>query len=168
MKNNSTIFKNPQDQYLFDLSILGTITHENKVIEINQQNHYFQVGDVLYYNVKTQKFAKAVAVNNIESEVCGVISKVIDKDNFIVLTEGEIKTNRYTFNVSTRLYLSDVYPGKLVSIKPQYVVKQIATQTVDGIMINIQQGLRTPEASSSEELESYTQEELDEIIKNIW
>lgn len=168
MKNNSIIFKNPHDQYLFDLSILGTIIHENKTIEINQQNHYFQVGDVLYYNVKTQMFAKAIAVNNIESEVCGVVSKIIDKDNFIILSKGEIETDRYTFNIDTPLYLSNVNPGKLVSIEPQDVIKQIATQTINGIMIDIQRGYRTLNQSFFGELESYTQEELDEIIKNIW
>lgn len=168
MKNNSIIFKNPHDQYLFDLSILGTIIHENKTIEINQQNHYFQVGDVLYYNVKTQMFAKAIAVNNIESEACGVVSKIIDKDNFIILSKGEIETDRYTFNIDTPLYLSSANPGKLVSIEPQDVIKQIATQTINGIMIDIQRGYRTLNPSFIEELESYTQEELDEIIKNIW
>ena len=168
MKHNSIIFKNPQEQYLFDLSALGSIIYEDRTIKINQQNHYFQVGDILYYNIKTQTFSKALAINNIESEACGAVSEIIDKDNFIILPKGEIKTNRYTFNIGTPLYLSDVYPGKLVSIEPQYVTKQIATQTINGIMIDIQQGYRTPNISSSEELEPYTQEELDEIIKNIW
>lgn len=166
---NTNIFKNPQDQHLFDLSYLGVLNHERKTIEINQQNHYFQIGDVLYYDIKNHKFAKALARNTIESEVCGVVSEIIDIDNFVMITSGEIKTTRYTFTPGTILYLSDAYEGKLVSIEPAYTVKQIATQLSDGIMIDIQRGYRTPNTESgSETLESYTQAELDEIIKNIW
>ena len=167
--NNSTIYKNPQDQHIFDLSQIGILNHENKTIEINQQNHYFQVTDVLYYDIKNHKFAKALARNTIESEVCGVVSEIIDVDNFVMITNGKIKTTRYTFAQGTILYLSDVHEGKLVSIQPAYTIKQIATQLSDGIMIDIQRGYRTPNAkSSSETLEQYTQAELDEIIKNIW
>lgn len=169
MKNNSTIFKNPQNQHLFDLSCLGTVAHENKTIEINQQNHFFQVGDVLYYNIKTNMFAKAVAVNNIESEACCAVLEVIDKNNFIAIARGKIPTTRYTFEEGTLLYLSDGHPGKLVSIAPQFVIKQIATQTSDGIVLDIQRGYyNTTTITPSETLESYTHEELDEIIKNIW
>lgn len=166
---NSTIFKNPQDQHLFDLSYLGILTHERKTIEINQQAHYFQIGDVLYYDIQNHKFNKAIAKNSMESEVCGVVSEIIDIDNFVMITAGEIKTTRYTFDPGTILYLSDAHEGKLVSIEPAYTVKQIATQLSDGIMIDIQRGYRTPNTESgSETLEPYTKAELDEIIKNIW
>lgn len=168
MRNNSTIFKNPQDAHLFDLSSIGSIIHEDKSIEINQQDHYFQIGEVLYYDVRTNKFARAVAVNNIESEVCGIVSDIIDKDNFVMIAKGLLETTQYTFDVGTALYLSDVHPGKLVSIEPLSIIKQIAVQTTDGIIIDIQRGWKTTSTSSSEELEPYTKSELDEIIKNVW
>ena len=134
---NSTIYKNPQDQHIFDLSQIGVLNHERKTIEINQQNHYFQVADVLYYDIKNHKFAKALARNTIESEVCGVVCEIIDVDNFVMIASGKIKTSRYTFDEGTILYLSDVNTGKLVSIKPKYTIKQIATQTSDGIIVDI-------------------------------
>lgn len=168
MRNNSTIYKNPQEQHIFDLSQLGTLVYAGGSIEINQENHFFQVGDVLYYNIKEKIFAKAVAVNNIESEVCGLVSEVIDKDNFVIIGDGILETDRYTFEEGKELYLSDAHPGKLVSIAPTDVIKQIATQLTNGIMIDIQRGYRTSNPTSSEELEPYTQAELDEIIKNIW
>ena len=169
MRNNSIITKNPQEHHIFDLTRLGTVTITNDLIEVTQQNHFFQIGDVLYYNIKTQLFGKAVAVNNIESEVCGVVLDVKDKDTFVMITEGKINTSRYSFEIDTPLYLSEVYPGRLMSIEPKNVIKQIATQTVDGIIVDIQRGYRTVGSSSVlEELEPYTQSELDEIIKNIW
>lgn len=166
--NNSIIFKNPQDQHLVDLSYLGVLSHEKKTIEINQQNHYFQIGDILYYDIQNHVFAKAMAKNSMESEVCGAVSGIKDVDNFVMITLGKIKTTRYSFPVGTPLYLSDAHEGKLVSIQPNHIVKQIATQLIDGIMIDIQRGYKNQIDESTETLESYTQAELDEIIKNIW
>ena len=168
MKHNSLIYKNPQEHHIIDLSQLGTIMYAGGLIEINQPNHYFQVGDVLYYNIKDNIFSQAVAVNDIESEVCGVVSNVIDNDNFIIVSEGKIDTDRYTFEENTILYLSNVYPGKLVSIAPTDIIKQIATQTTNGIIVNIQRGYKLSQSNYSEDLEEYTKDELDEIIKNIW
>ena len=108
MRHNSTIFKNPQDQHLFDLSSIGSINHEDKSITINQEEHYFKVGEVLYYDVTTNKFSRAVAVNNIESEACGIVSEIIDKDNFVIIAKGLLETDKYNFSVGSKLYLSDV------------------------------------------------------------
>ncbi len=168
MKNNSTIYKNPQEQRVIDLSQLGALVSAGGPIEILQPSHFLQVGDVVYYNVKTRLFAKAVADNTIETEACGVVSAVVDKDNFVAVGNGLVVTDRYAFGEGAPLYLSDVHPGKLVSIAPATVIKQIATQAASGIMVDIQRGYHWFGASSSEELEPYTQAELDEIIKNIW
>lgn len=165
---NSTIYKNPQDQHIFDLSQLGTLIYAGGSVRIDQDNHFFQIGDVLYYNIKEKKFAKAVAVNNIESEVCGIVSEVINKDAFVVLSEGLLETDKYTFNEGTELFLSDAHPGKLVSIPPSNIIKQIAIQATNGIIVDIQRGFRTIKPPATEEMEPYTKEELDEIIKNIW
>ena len=165
---NTNIFKNPQEPHLFDLSSIGSVIHEDKTIQINQIDHYFQKGEVLYYDVRTNKFARAIAVNNIESEACGIVSDVIDKDNFVLIAKGLLETDQYTFDENTPLYLSDAHAGKLVSIQPHSVIKQIAIQATNGIIIDIQRGWKTTSTSSSENLEPYTKAELDEIIKNVW
>lgn len=165
---NSIIFKNPQETYLFDLSLIGTSTYESEIIQINQENHYFEIGDVLFYNVVTQKFEKAIAENSMFSEVCGIVSKVISLDYFEIVSSGEIVTDRYNFDTDTVLYLSDVTFGKLVSIPPENIVKEIATQITNGINVNIKRAFKLTETSTTEEYEAYTQEELDEIILNIW
>lgn len=168
MKNNSTIYKNVEDPRIFDLSLLGTVNYVNNAVSITQKDHFFQIGDVLFYNVQESCFLKAYAVNDIQSEVCGVVSRIFDKDNFEILPEGLIETSRYTFDIGTILYLSEVTPGKLISIPPSNIVKQIATQTSNGIIVNIKRGYHAGNPKDAEGLEPYTQEELDEIIKNIW
>lgn len=168
MRYNSDIYKDPEENHLFDLSSIGIITHEDKTVEINQDNHFFKTGDVLYFNVKTNMFAKAIAVNGMESEVCGVVSEVISKDSFLLVTKGSVQTDEYTFDVNTPLYLSNAHAGRLTSISPFNIIKQVAIQDSNGIIVDIQRGMKTTETSSSEELEPYAKVELDEIIKNIW
>lgn len=165
---NTNIYKDPQNHHLFDLSYLGVIDRPIDTI-IKQENHYFQIGDVLYYNIKEYKFYGALAKNTIESEVVGLVSDIIDKDHFELINTGFLKTERYQFNIGTILYLSDVRAGKLVSIASTNVIKIIGTQQNGGILIDFQRGYVNPETIyESEEYESYTKEELDEIIENIW
>ena len=168
-KNNSVIFKNPYDRMLHDITFAGTYDKVDTTIQIEQITHGFQVGEALYYDVKDKTFAKALAINSIESEVCGVVSEVIGVNTFRILTEGYLKTDKYSFVLDTPLYLSESTPGKLTSIAPKGIVKQVATQTSNGIIIDIQRGYKISDTTvEDEELEPYTQEELDEIIQNIW
>lgn len=165
---NSNIYKNPEEHHLFDLSQFGTTKVINNQ-EIAQARHYFQVGDVIYYDIKKKKFALALAINDIESEVVGLVSEVINENTFFLSNTGELITNRYSFPLGTQLYLSNMIPGKLVSIQPGNVIKPIATQSSNGIIIDIGRGW-IPENPTTDKVvyEKYTKEELDEIINNIW
>jgi hypothetical protein len=168
-KKNSTIFKNPYEQMIHDFSFVGAYKTIDKTIEIEQFGHGFQVADVIFYNIKLKKFDKALAINSIESEVCGVVSQVLGSNTFRILTEGFLETDRYSFDVDTPLYLSESTSGKLMSVAPVNIVKQVATQASNGIIIDIQRGYKiTDNDDSDDELELYTREELDEIIANIW
>ena len=123
----------------------------------------------MYYDIKAKQFSKALAINSIESEVCGVVSNILGVNTFQLLTEGYLKTDKYNFALDTPLYLSESTSGKLTSIAPKGIVKQVATQTNNGIMIDIQRGYKISDTTvEDEELELYTKEELDEIIQNIW
>ena len=165
---NSIIYKNPEEYSVLDFTNIGIKLYEDKIMDIHQENHYFNIGDALFYNIKTKKFEKALAENSIFSEVCGVVSKIKSIDDFEIISYGEIQTNRYTFELNTKLYLSDMQPGKLLSIHPAIIVKEIATQVEEGIFVNIKRALKTTATSDVNTYENYTQEELNEIISNIW
>lgn len=169
-KNNSLILEVPYGHDIHDLEFLGVYEHIDKDVTIQQENHGFQVGDVIYYNIQKQTFEKALAINTMESEVCGVISSVIDNHTCKFITSGFILTNRFKFDTDTPLYLSELIPGKLVSMAPNMIHKQIAVQMPDGLRIDIQRGyrLKLEEESTQTDFQPYTQEELDEIIQNIW
>jgi len=165
---NSTIYKNPEEWKVLDFTNIGIKAYEDRLINIHQENHFFAIGDALFYNLSNSKFEKALAENSVFSEVCGLVSNITSIHEFEIITFGEIETNRYAFDIGTILYLSDVQPGKLVSIHPAEIVKEIAVQTENGILINIKRALKTTATSDSNIYEPYTQAELDEIILNIW
>lgn len=166
-KLNSNIYKNPEEQHIVDLSNIGTIEVINNQENV-QEDHYFHVGDAIYYDIQLKRFSLAIARNTIESEVIGLVSQIIDNDTFVLANTGTLYTDRYTFTDDTVLYLSDINPGKLVSIPPTFV-KPVAIQTTNGIIIDIARGWASEgSVSSPTEYESYSQEELDEIINNIW
>lgn len=165
---NTNIYKNVFNKQVADLSFIGEVKYHGDNATFTQESHNFQPGDVLFYNIAEKKFDKALAVNTIESEVCGVVCEVIDVDNFMLSTHGYIKLDRYKFEVDKPLYLSESTPGKLQSIEPITIAKQIATQTYNGIIIDIQRGFKISDININNSIESYTREELDEIIKNVW
>lgn len=164
---NSVIYDNPEVEHVLDLSCIGMLTREDTEIRIYQDNHLFQIGDAVFYDVKNKKFSKALAINNIDSEVCGLISEIPTSNEFILLTEGFLKTDRYKYHEGSVLYLSEVMPGFLMSAEPTGIVKQIAIQKTDGIQIDIQMGYFLQENSTEVSLEPYTKDELDDIILNI-
>lgn len=169
MKTNSIIYKDPEERQVFDLSSVGTIfmTGES-LIEIHQERHKLRIGDVIYYDIIEKKFDMAIAQNTIESEACGIVNQVVDEDNFTFIPKGLFETDLYSFTPGSVVYLSGSVHGKLTSIRPDNVVKEIGIIVPNGIMINIQRGFRARISDNLEELEPYTEEELQEIIKNIW
>lgn len=166
-KMNSVIYRNPDKTALVDFTLIGTLKTEDTEIRIKQDNHFFQVGDALYFNPTDTKFRKAMAINNIESEVCGVVSEVINNDEFIIVTKGFVKTDRYKFNVGSQLYLSEVIPGFLMSASPTHVLKQVGVQSLNGIQVSIQMGYYISNNPVKVIFESYTKDELDDIILNV-
>lgn len=171
MSYNSVIFRNPENNKIIDLSEIGILNTDEKEIEITQTSHFFRIGDAIYFDTKKELFSKAVAKNNISVEVCGVVSKIINVDKFKFITHGKIKTDRYIYTTGSQLYLSEVTSGHLTNIQPTYVCKPVATQLEDSVInVDIQMGFNlsneTPDYTP-EDLENYTQEELDEIILNI-
>lgn len=169
MKTNSVIFKNPEDDNLIDLTYLGTILRENSSVEIEQENHFFMPGDVLAYSLNDKEFIRAIAVNTMQSEICGVVSKFIDKDHFILVVKGIVQAPQYKYPDGSVLWLSEVVAGKLMSVKPTRTFRQVAIQVSPGVIdVELKMGLTTGSVKQEpEESTGYTKEELDEIILNL-
>lgn len=80
---------------------------------INQAAHGFVVGDVIRID-GVNTFAKAQADSPANAEVVGIVTNVIDVDNFEFVSEGVITTGVPVYAAGTVLFLSRTTAGALV------------------------------------------------------
>lgn len=80
---------------------------------INQVAHGFVVGDVIRID-GVNTFAKAQADSAPNAEVVGIVTNVVDVDNFEFVSEGVITTGVPVFPAGTVLFLSRTTAGALV------------------------------------------------------
>lgn len=138
--NNSVIYRDVDEENILDFSHIGSNINSNEIV-LKEPDHYFILGDAIFYDIKTNHYRRALANNTIMSEVIGVVSKIIDKDTFQLTLKGNIILDRYS-NITTGsiLYLSPIITGKLIPDEPDNVSKIIAIKTENGIKVDIQRG----------------------------
>ena len=73
--DNSIIFDDVNKYSVIDYSHLNYNDFPEDEIIINQNNHSFKKGDVLYFDVKNNNYYKAIANNTIMSEAIGIVSE---------------------------------------------------------------------------------------------
>ena len=134
-------------------------------INITQQLHNLQLGDVVYLK-QDGLYDKAFGEDSDRIEVVGIVTNIIDDDNFVITTSGEFKTDLYNnYSNGTVLYLSDSVSGTLTD-NPVNYIKPIAIKINTGILINIQRAniysLDTPN------IEHYTEDEIINAVNSLW
>lgn len=101
---------------------------------ITQNAHGFSVGQALYLNGSTYTLAIATAAST--AEVVGVVSSIIDANNFVLISPGYI-TGLAGLTAGTVYFLSDSVAGALTATEPStvgYISKPIliADSTTSG------------------------------------
>lgn len=138
--NNSVIFRDVYENKILDFSHIASDSKAN-IIDLYEENHFFEVGDAIYYDIYTHHYRRALAINSIMSEVIGVVSKIINLNEFQLTLRGDIILNRYdSISIGSPLYLSDIVTGKLISNEPSKISKIIGIKTDNGIRVDIQRG----------------------------
>lgn len=112
---------------------------------VNQVAHGFTVGDFIYYH-PFNKYQKASAVDDYDANIVGMVTKIIDVDNFEYQWSGFYQTDLFTddngFTQGMPLYISDTEPGKTTQEQPDiskavgYPVENI------GLVISIERGIQ--------------------------
>src|ERR1035437_768622 len=82
---------------------------------ITQQNHNFQIGDVIELNGGI--YQKAIANNSSNGEVVGIVSSVENSNNFTVALSGSIE-GLSNLTAGTVYFLSDSVAGLLTDLEP--------------------------------------------------
>lgn len=168
--NNSVIFKYVEDDLTNIIDFSYMIDTRDKIITLTEINNGFLLGDAIYYDYTTHHYRRALAVNQIMSEVIGVVSKIIDKDTFELTLEGSIILSRYNaIPEGTPLYLSENISGKLVQDEPDFIIKIIGKTTSNGLQVDIQRGYYAEDTDTAitEDLRYYTSQEIQDIITKI-
>jgi len=82
---------------------------------INQSTHGFSVGDVLRHNGTSYTEAQADAVST--AEAVGMVSEVVDANNFVLTTSGLV-TGLSGLTAGTVYFLSDSSAGAITATEP--------------------------------------------------
>ena len=113
---------------------------EAVIKQISQTSHGFSVGDVLRYDSSASSYVKAQANSTANAEVVGIVSQVVDSDNFKLLTHGYI-SGLSGLTAGTVYFLSDNTAGLLTDTEPTSegsITKPllVAISSTEGIFIN--------------------------------
>ena len=121
------------------------VQHYSIIKSVTQDNHNFNVGDFIFYH-PTGEYRLALAIDDYESNIVGMVTKIIDENNFEYQWSGffetDIFSDTYGFAQGMPLYISDVDPGKAIQNQPDisktvgYPIENI------GIIISIERGIQ--------------------------
>lgn len=124
--------------------------HEN-IKAVTQIAHEFEVGDFIYYH-PWNAYQKASAIDDYDSNIVGMVTQIIDDDNFEYMWSGfyatDIFSNDNGFTQGMPLYISDTDPGKTTQEQPDiskavgYPVENI------GLVISIERGIQYNQEAS--------------------
>lgn len=153
-RSSSTSLYQPTDSDVYQFSAnTNTLSVDSSVNRIYKANHLFVVGNALYYNSSTGYYEKAQANVSNTSNVVGMVSKVVDTNNFELTTNGRIAgITSQTLTAGSKYYLSTTSAGQIVSSAPTVA----GTQTVElgtaldssTLMLSIKNNYTTGEISN--------------------
>ena len=149
------------------LDKINSKTSNSNILKIHQYAHHFSLGNVVYLGTDGL-YKLAFGEDSERIEVIGIVTEIIDKDNFIITISGGFETNIFDkYPDGTVLYLSDINNEYgMLTDNPKYYIKPIATKIINGILINIQRANMYNEDTACP-LFCTTEEVLDAINK-LW
>ena len=125
-------------------------THSNVKLVI-KINHGFEIGDFIFYH-PNDGYKKALAIDSYDSNIVGMVTKIIDDNTFEYMWSGFYKTDIFTeengYVQGLPMYISDTEPGHVVQEQPDisktvgYPIENI------GLIISIERGIQYNQEAS--------------------
>lgn len=124
--------------------------HEN-IRRSVQTNHKFQIGDFIYYH-PTDGYKKASAIDDYDSNIVGMVTKIIDDNTFEYMWSGFFATDLFSESKGIiqgmPLYISEEIPGTVVQEQPD-ISKAVGYPVENkGIIISIERGIQYNQEAS--------------------
>lgn len=125
-------------------------THSN-IKTVSKTNHGFEIGDFIFYH-PNDGYKKALAIDSYDSNIVGMVTKVIDDDTFEYMWSGFYATDIFTEDNNIvqgmPLYISDTEAGKIVQEQPD-ISKTVGYPVENlGIIISIERGIQYNQEAS--------------------
>lgn len=115
-------------------------------IDVTQANHGFIVGDFIYYDNRTNLYQKAIAKDDFDINIVGMVSYIYDTSKFEYVCSGFVETDLFNetngYVQGMPLYISDTDPGKVTQEQPD-ISKAVGYPVADfGLIISIERGIQ--------------------------
>lgn len=125
-------------------------THSN-IKTVVKINHGFEIGDFIFYH-PNDGYKKALAIDSYDSNIVGMVTKVIDDNTFEYMWGGFYATDIFTEDhdivQGMPLYISDTEAGKTVQEQPD-ISKTVGYPVENlGIIISIERGIQYNQEAS--------------------
>ena len=125
-------------------------THSN-IKTVTKINHGFEIGDFIFYH-PNDGYKKALAIDSYDSNIVGMVTKIIDDNTFEYMWNGFYATDIFDENHNTvqgmPLYISDTEAGKTVQEQPD-ISKTVGYPVENlGIIISIERGIQYNQEAS--------------------
>lgn len=121
------------------------VREHSNIRTATKANHGFVVGDFIYYH-PTNGYKLASAIDDYDSNIVGMVTKVVNTSSFEYMWSGFFATS--LFNSSNGyiqgmpLYISDIDPGKVTQEQPD-ISKAVGYPVEDaGVVISIERGIQ--------------------------
>ena len=125
-------------------------THSN-IKTVTKINHGFEIGDFIFYH-PNDGYKKALAIDSYDSNIVGMVTKIIDDNTFEYMWSGFYATDIFDelHNIvqGMPLYISDTEAGKTVQEQPD-ISKTVGYPVENlGIIISIERGIQYNQEAS--------------------
>lgn len=179
---NSNMYKNIDNELLDGTSIYESFLNNTRYADdIIQNNHGFNVGDIVYLDSNDNKYKKAIADGTTKSLAVGIVRNVNSINSFGIQYGGIFKYDvQWPNKESSIMYLSDTNAGQFkyyADIRNRVYVP-IAIYTHNGIIMCMHEGTvgaeypYYPDSDNEEDgagptIERYLEYELNGMISDI-
>lgn len=133
------------DNVLTRLSDGLYVRDQSNIKTVTQEDHGFIIGDFIYYHPQNA-YQKASAIDDYDSNIVGMVTKVLNNNSFEYQWSGFFKTSIFSndngYIQGMPLYISDIEAGKVTQEQPDiskavgYPVENI------GLIISIERGIQ--------------------------
>ena len=125
-------------------------THSN-IKTVTKINHGFEIGDFIFYH-PNDGYKKALAIDSYDSNIVGMVTKIIDDNTFEYMWSGFYATDIFNEDhdivQGMPLYISDTEAGKIVQEQPD-ISKTVGYPVENlGIIISIERGIQYNQEAS--------------------